>query len=117
MKIEFISYDGEYPNLCRGILKLKIDNEIYTFGEFREYDRTTGKLIPSSTPNSYPSFWVSGGEAGVHFYEDSSESYCYTGSWLFEDNRDLPEIVRQNKEEIMECFNENVRHGCCGGCI
>ena len=32
MNIEFVSYTGEYPNLCNGILTLKIDNKIVKFG-------------------------------------------------------------------------------------
>ena len=29
--VKFISYDGKYPNLCRGKLTLEIDGEKVTF--------------------------------------------------------------------------------------
>ena len=30
--VEFVSYTGEYPNLCRGVLTLCIDGEEVRFG-------------------------------------------------------------------------------------
>ena len=30
--VEFISYTGRYPNLCSGILTLRIDGKEVTFG-------------------------------------------------------------------------------------
>ena len=29
--VEFVFYSGEYPNLCRGVLVLKIDGHQYAF--------------------------------------------------------------------------------------
>lgn len=29
--IQFISYDGKYPNLCKGKLTLKVENDIVDF--------------------------------------------------------------------------------------
>lgn len=29
--VEFVSYDGEYPNLCSGTLMLSIDGEPWNF--------------------------------------------------------------------------------------
>lgn len=36
--IKFISYTGEYPNLCRGVLTLKIDGKILRFGYGEDYE-------------------------------------------------------------------------------
>ena len=30
--VEFVSYTGEFPNLCRGVLTLRIDGEEVRFG-------------------------------------------------------------------------------------
>lgn len=32
--VEFVSYTGEYPNLCSGILTVKIDGEIVKLPPF-----------------------------------------------------------------------------------
>lgn len=32
--VEFVSYDGKYPNLCSGTLVLKIDGEIVKFPKY-----------------------------------------------------------------------------------
>ena len=44
-KVEFVSYTGRYPNLCSGVLTLKINGTTYTFG----------------CGQKYASFWESGG--------------------------------------------------------
>lgn len=30
--VEFVGYNGKYPNLCRGTLTLKIDGKLVRFG-------------------------------------------------------------------------------------
>ena len=63
--VEFVSYDGAYPNLCSGQLVLKINEHIET------------------------------------------------GRWSI----DLPEDLEPLRNRIEECINENIPHGCCGGCV
>ncbi len=53
MSVEFVSYDGTYPNLCSGTLVVKIDGAEVSFG-WNGCD--------------YPPFWISGG--GVSFTKD-----------------------------------------------
>lgn len=97
--VKFVSYTGKYPNLCRGVLTLEIHGERVTFGDgFR-------KPAPM-----YRSFWTSGGD--VNF---STEGIT-KNQWII-DCDDLPEHLRQYAEEIDKVFNDNVEHGCCGGCI
>ena len=56
--IEFISYDGKYPNLCSGVLTLRVD------GQIRQFD------------------WclISGG------YCDVYEDLCKIGEWDIKDD-------------------------------
>ena len=87
--VEFISYDGKYPNLCSGILTLRIDGEVVEF--------------PKYCMNSGGSVW---------FDEDWCEHVC-GGAWTVE----VPEEYEHLHKEIEECVNENVPWGCCGGCV
>ena len=60
--VKFISYTGEYPNLCSGTLTLEIDGIEYTFGGGYKEPKT-----------DFRRFWSSGGS--VWFDDDiSSES-------------------------------------------
>lgn len=96
--IKFISYTGEYPNLCSGVLILEIDGEKIVFASVMYKRRGV-----------YPSFWHSGGYI--------SEDYeAYTGEWQI-DVSEIPERYRKYASEIDEVFNSNVPYGCCGGCI
>lgn len=96
--VKFVNYTGRYPNLCRGTLTLEIDGIKYTFG--------------ASWKNPKPDFdefWCSSG--GI------TENYeAYSDEWQIDVN-DLPEQFRKYATEIDEVFNDNVRWGCCGGCI
>lgn len=86
--VEFVSYDGKYPNLCSGTLTLRID----------------GKEV------SIHRCLCSGGS--VWFDEDWNE-HVECGAW----GLDLPEEYQQYEEQIADVVNENVPWGCCGGCI
>ena len=101
MKIEFVDYTGSYPNLCSGVLILRIDGEIYSFGGY-------SWNIEDPT-HQFPSFWSSGGAA----YWDPEE--VIEGDWQL--SGDVPEFLKGHEEELISIMNENVPHGCCGGCI
>ncbi len=95
--VKFISYTGAWPNLCRGTLTLEIDGVEYCFDGYS--DR----------------FWFSGGEA--YFSGGNYDDPIITKApWIIDVSK-LPENLRQYAEEIDAVFNENVEHGCCGGCL
>lgn len=101
--VKFISYDGEYPNLCSGILTLEIDGKVVTFGNtFKGTD--------------YCAFWRSGGCCGFRG-GNYSDSYIETDEWQFDDVEYFPEECLEYYDEIKRLFNSNVPYGCCGGCI
>ncbi len=95
--VKFISYTGKYPNLCSGILTLEIDGKTYVFGY------NTKRLKTDGAP-----FWRSGSEGRC--------SYLYESEWVIDVSK-LPEKLRRFAAEIDKVFNDNVEHGCCGGCL
>lgn len=95
-RVKFVSYDGEYPNLCSGVLVLNLDGNDITF----------------------PKHFLSSG-GSVTFNEDYSEEFVEEGQWhkscLYEWPEEFSEFGL--KEDALEVINDNIEHGCCGGCI
>lgn len=90
-KIEFVSYDGQYPCLCVGNLILRING----------IQRNLGAILHS----------------GGSCYDMENMDYrAVEGDWYI-DEEDLPEDLQPYKDEIERIANENTIHGCCGGCI
>ncbi len=88
--VEFVSYDGKYPCLCFGTLTIKVDGKTYRFEHAL----------------------ISGG--GVYSDEEWN-MWATQDDWKI-DLEEHPEL-EPYKEEITRVVNENVEHGCCGGCI
>lgn len=105
--IEFVSYDGSYPNLCSGILTVKINGNTTTFG----YDWSNDCIKPN-----YPPFWKSGGCAS---FDKNWNSCVSEGDWELDiDNgHSFPKDILAVLPDIIKVMNENVPHGCCGGCL
>ena len=98
--IEFVSYDGEYPCLCYGTLILKVNGKNMKFGD----------------KSKYPQFWSSGGNIS---FDSEWNVRIKEGEWMWKcyEIDKLPSDIVDNKEYVMELFNDNVQWGCCGGCI
>ena len=79
--VEFVSYTGKYPNLCRGVLTLCIDGEEVRFGH------NYGVFESWKTDGNYDEFWVTGGECG--FYNGWSDAYVNYGEWIVDED-ELP---------------------------
>lgn len=87
--VKFVSYSGRYPNLCSGMLVIKIGSREYKIQRL-----------------------VSGGS--VSFDEVGGE-HVDEGDWDVEEwPDDFPETL---KKRALEVINESVDHGCCGGCV
>ena len=99
MSVEFVSYDGTYPNLCSGTLVVKIDGDEVSFG-WNGCD--------------YPPFWISGGS--VSFTKDWDEVVSQ-GEWEISDSNDFPPNIKAALPDLIRLMNEHVPHGCCGGCV
>lgn len=86
-----IDYDGEYPNLCAGDLIVYIDGVEYKFPEY---------------------CLSSGGSCG---FDSDWNSHVNYGDWSIHTwPKDFPEEL---KEKVIDAVNEQVEHGCCGGCL
>jgi hypothetical protein len=91
MKVEFVSYDGDYPNLCSGTLVMSVDGNLW---KFDSHSLSSGGSV------SFDDNWseeVTDGEWGIHTWPD-----------------DYPE---EAEDRTVELVNENVHWGCCGGCV
>lgn len=99
--VEFVSYTGEYPHLCSGLLTLRIDGNQYSFG----YDTYTMEQ------GTFQKFWSSGG--GVWC---GDRPYTEKGEWQI-DVEKLPQEFVPYAAEIDQVINDNIEYGCCGGCI
>lgn len=85
--IEFVSYDGKYPNLCSGKLVLKIDG----------VERSDFELI----------------SGGLCMFDSEWNDIVVQGKWKV----DVPDDLMDFVTEIEEVVNDNVPYGCCGGCL
>lgn len=100
--VKFISYDGEYPNLCRGKLVLEIDGKQVSFS----YMHYRGEA-------DYDDFWMSGGKC---YFDERWNEHIESAPWQIDKTR-LPRKFQKYVYEIDRVFNENVEYGCCGGCL
>lgn len=112
MAVEFVKYTGSYPCLCSGVLTVKIDGTEYTFGV--DTSLPMKKMLEFIDSEDYlPKFWTSGG--GVYFDNDYNED-VRSAPWELMEN-ELPDKFKKYGQELIDVFNQNVPHGCCGGCV
>ena len=118
--IKFINYDGEYPNLCSGVLTVNIDGTEYKFGHHyssTHYNSNSKKweyIDEDPKKPNYPEFWQSGGCV----FEQDGDWFVDSGEWKYNGDLDkYTEFTEDIIKELIKVFNYNVRQGCCGGCI
>lgn len=87
MAIKFVSYDGEFPNLCSGTLVLEVDG----------VERSVNNALLST---------------GCINWKDDTVT---EGDWVL--SAHAPQWMWDRKEEVLAVVNANARKGCCGGCI
>lgn len=86
-----IAYNGAYPNLCSGQLVVTINEKKWEF----------------------PNYCLSSG-GSVWFDGDWSE-HVEDGDWSI---REWPKgFPEKYKEAVTDKVNEEISHGCCGGCV
>lgn len=114
--IEFISYDGEYPNLCSGLLLVRIDGVKYALCPYMDHfwneKNRRSILEDDSIIKVYGFGMISGGSCP---YNEETEDYdVESGEWDIDvDNLRYENGVRfvlsdRQKQELKECVNESV---------
>lgn len=91
--VEFVSYNGKYPNLCSGTLVIKVDGKQY---ELRYILSSGGCLYENPE-------WGLATKKGPWSID----------TWGLEDHPELMQYV----DELTELVNKHIPQGCCGGCI
>jgi len=123
-RVQFVSYNGHYPNLCSGELVLRIDGTVIKFAKYssdkceimKENGIIRAQKVIGITPGKYqpgPGTYIkleSGGS--VSFDKDWSDTVT-DGPWRIDCSPDLEPF----REEIERLVNDNVDQGCCGGCV
>ena len=85
-----IEYDGRYPNLCSGTLKVTIGPRTWEMNH----------VLSSGGSVSFDSEW---------------NENVSSGEWSLSD---LPDDFPENLvDELTELVNSEISHGCCGGCV
>jgi len=90
-RLNFISYDGGYPNLCSGTLIMELD----------------GKQI------KFPDYCLCSG--GNVWFDEGWMEHVESGPWTIEKfPKGFPEDLESVAEKLV---NDNIPWGCCGGCV
>ena len=93
-----VKYTGEYPSLCLGNLIVVIDGKEFDFGE---------GAIKSGGGICHDTEWNMWAEQGN-----------WKWSYKYDKDEKFPEgFPIDMKDEVLNKINEEIRHGCCGGCI
>lgn len=118
-KIEFVNYDGVYPNLCSGTLTCNINGVKHMFANYysTNYNYLTNEFPADETPQLC-AFWQSGGDAGIN---EEGDDFTRKAPWIlrsdYTDKKIYPKYIIELLPRLIAMFNEHVEHGCCGGCI
>lgn len=88
-----IEYDGSYPCLCSGHLKVYVDDKLYDFGEF----------------------CLSSG--GSVWFDDDWNEHVEEGEWALDEDKIPEDFPKELLPELLDKINSEIPHGCCGGCV
>lgn len=91
-RVEFVSYDGAYPNLCSGTLILRVEG--------------VSVEMPKRCLRSGGRVW----------FDDEWNEHVEDGVWKLDDYL-MPEFLKPFMEEMEGVINANIPCGCCGGCV
>ena len=88
-----IKYDGEWPCLCMGRLKVWIGEILYDFGKY---------VISSG---------------GRVCRDEEWNMWTEEGSWGIDEDLIPKNFPKDRIEDLLNEINSTIPWGCCGGCI
>lgn len=88
-----IEYDGKWPCLCMGHLKVYIGDTLYDFGK---YVLTSG---------------------GSVWFSENWEDHVDNGPWSLDDEYIPKNFPRDRINDLLNEINSTIPWGCCGGCV
>ncbi len=88
-----IEYDGKWPCLCMGHLKVYIGETLYDFG----------KYILSS--------------GGRICRDEDWNMWTEEGAWSIDEDNIPKNFPRDRINDLLNEINSTIPWGCCGGCI
>lgn len=88
-----IEYNGYYPNLCSGHLEVWVDEKYYDFGDY---------------------CLVSGGNV---WFDDDWNEHVEEGEWALDEDKIPEDFPKELLPELLDKINNEIPHGCCGGCV
>ena len=88
-----IEYDGKWPCLCMGHLKVFIGETSYDFGNY-----------------------VLNSGGGIHRNEDW-DMWTTEGPWGIDEEEIPKDFPKDRIDDLLKVINDTIPHGCCGGCI
>lgn len=104
-RVEFVDYDGMYPNLCSGALSVKLDGKLVVFKPSHKTKKDE---------KVFESFWSSS-DCYCYGKEAYDKAVLYLNGWTFTGD-DFPEELSDYYFELCHVFAENVEAPHCGGC-
>ena len=128
--IEFVSYDGEFPTLCEGLLVVRIDGRLYAFSSYsnesmyRSFWNRHNRmevLEDNSITKVFGFYLESGGR--IDWGDDGESPEIVQGEWIIDDkamkleNGERFILSGEQKSELEKVINQNIEFGCCGGCV
>ena len=93
-EIQFVDYDGRYPNLCSGILTISVDGQNVSIGNYG--------AISSGGSVSFDADWC---------------EHVTSGEWSLGYADEYEQFTDEEKRCILYLVNCHVPEGCCGGCV
>lgn len=102
-RVEFVSYDGEHPNLCSGALSVKLDGKPVIFKHSYKAKEDEEFFKP---------FWFAD---EYYYFGENNRAIVNLNGWAFVGD-DFPEELSQYYFELCHVFAENVSAPHCGGC-